>query len=261
MEEKTQQEKLLTEYLIDYPEDEVQSYIMYVKELITNDKTAFWAKDITKTQYAEFFKKVKKEGLILDGKHITIQKRGLTYDYVSLKNKSLIAYPETIIDVQLVFKGDIFTPSKENGKVLYTHTIADAFNQKDEDVIGGYCVIKNKRGEFLTPLSIEEIEKRRKVAQGDFIWKSWFKEMAIKTIIKKACSQHFSDIYENILAQDNEASNDINSALDIDLVWKQEVEAIDTVEKLSSYYKQNAVRGKDFAKLVMKRKKELSTTN
>lgn len=260
MAEKTQ-EKTLAEYLEGYDQDEVLCYVNYAKELCTNEKTDFWAKKISKSQYAEFFKKVKKEGLILDGKHITIQKSGLTYDYVALKNKMILVYPESIIDTQLVFKGDTFTVLKESGKVLYSHTIADAFNQLDEDVIGGYCVIKNKRGEFFTPLSMAEIEKRRKVAKGDFIWKLWFKEMALKTIIKKACSQHFSDIYENILSQDNETSNDLNSALDIDLVWKQEVEALETLETLAEYYKQNAGRGKDFARLITKRKKELSTTN
>ena len=66
--------------------------------------------------------------------------------------------------MQLVYTDDKFSFEKHSGKVVYQHEINNPFDEKkDENVIGGYCVIKNKRGEFLTLLSKNEIEKHRKV--------------------------------------------------------------------------------------------------
>ena len=111
-------------------------------------------------------------------------------------------YPESVIDCQLVREGDEFDFSKESGKVIYTHKISNPFEKKE--IIGAYCIIKNKRGEFITILTKDDIDKHRKVAKTDYIWRQWFDEMALKTVVKKACKLHFADVYQNIEEVDNE---------------------------------------------------------
>ena len=68
-------------------------------------------------------------------------------------------------------------------------------------------VIKNNRGEFLTLLSRKEIDKHRATAKTDYIWKSWFREMVFKTLMKKACKYHFEDSVADIESLDNENYN------------------------------------------------------
>lgn len=238
-------------------EEHFWSYVSRLKTEKDKDKQLKnpWALTISDARYREMFERVQSEGLDFDGIHITIQKTGLTYDYVAYKNKMLLAYPETVMDVAIVHEGDLISFSKENGSVLYTHTISDPFGKKP--IIGAYAIIRNKRGESLTTLSAEEIAKHRKVAKTDFIWATWFKEMVMKTIVKKACKQHYADIYEKIINEDNE-ENDIDSPVDIELSWKQEVEAISTIEELKKYYEKNRGKGKSFDALVTKRKLQLT---
>ena len=157
-----------------------------------------WASKKSAEWYADCWNKIVASGLQFDGKHITLNENGVSYDYVAYKNKMLLAYPESKIDDGLVYKGDIFDFSKTNGVVDYHHKFANPFDHKEEDIIGGYCVIKNKRGEFITTLSREEINKARRVAKTQTIWQAWFAEMCKKTIIKKAVKFHFDDIYSEM---------------------------------------------------------------
>jgi len=196
----------------------------------------------------------RKAGFEIDGKHISIQSTGLSFDYVAYKNKMLMAYPESVIDLQLVYEGDEINFSKDSGKIVYSHKINNPFaNSKDRKIIGGYCVIKNKRGEFLTTLNSDELEKHRKVAKADYIWQQWFSEMALKTVIKKAVKYHFDDIFTDIVEEDNK-ENDIEKPIDIELEWKQEIEAITTIEELRDYWEKNKGRGKAFAKMITDKK-------
>ena len=123
-------------------------------------------------------------------------------DYHTYKNKLLETYPESIIDIQLVYKDDDFTFSKENGSVVYNHKINNPF-QKEKEIIGGYCVIKNKLGEFLELMDKEEILKCKAVAKMKNIWNTWESEMFLKTIIKRACKRFFYDIVKDIYDEDN----------------------------------------------------------
>ena len=56
-------------------------------------------------------------------------------DYHTYKNKLLETYPESIIDIQLVYKDDDFTFSKENGSVAYNLSIkmTTSLSQKKMD--------------------------------------------------------------------------------------------------------------------------------
>lgn len=162
-----------------------------------------WAKTKKPAFWNDCWEKLQQTGLQFDGKHITIDTNGLNFDYVAYKNKMLLVYPESLIDLELVYKGDEFSFRKDNGIVNYHHSFANPFNHKDEDIVGGYCVIKNKRGEFITVLSKDEILKARAVAKTHTIWKAWFSEMCKKTVIKKAVKFHFDDIYAVMEEEDN----------------------------------------------------------
>jgi len=245
--------------LQDFPNEEVEKFSSYIIRLTLDKKRDGslknpWIQKRTEKQMSELYKRVKAEGLVFDGEHITLQSTGISYDYVAYKNKMYLVYPESIIDVQLVHEGDEINFEKENGKVSYSHKIKDPF--KKEALLGGYCVIKNKRGEFLTTLNSDDIDKHRKVAKTDYIWKQWFNEMALKTVIKKAVKQHFADIYTSIDEMDNENYN-LDNPLEIDLKFKQEIDEITTVEGLKEYYQKNKGKGKEFDKYVSIRKSQL----
>lgn len=242
--------------LKDYPEQEVNAYLLYVQGL-NNDPKTMWARDISAKKYAHWFKHVKDEGLVLDGKHITIQKLGPSYDYQAMKNKMLLVYPETKMEWEIVYKDDTFKYKREGEKVFYTYECANPFNQAEEDIIGAFCVIRNNRGEFLSRLGTEAIEKRRKVAKTDAIWRSWFHEMVRKTIVRHAVGEHFEDIFSGILEEENNYS-DLELPVDASLEWKQEIEAIESLEALGAYHKANAGRGAAFDKLVSLRFAELT---
>lgn len=216
-----------------------------------------WMQTKKDEEMAELFKRVDRDGLVFDGESVTLQNTGISYSYIAYKNKMLLTYPESIVDVALVYNGDTFEVSKDSGAVTYKHSIKDPFNQKDAEVIGGYCVIKNKRGEFLTLLSREDLDKHRKVAKTDYIWKSWFKEMALKTVIKKACKQHFADIYADIEANDNE-NYDLEIPVGLEITDKLAIDDIKTLDELRSFYAANKGKGKDFDKYIQIKKDQLT---
>lgn len=189
--------------LSSYKQEHVEKFASYIVKLSKDPKSDFVNK-YNEEALCSLFRRVEAEGLHFDGIHITLQSTGVFYDYVALKNKMLLVYPETIFDVNLVYEWDEFSFQKENGKVTYTHKFKNPFTKKETDIIGAYAIVKNKRGDFITLLSKEDLEKHRKTAKTDFIWKAWFTEMCMKTIVKKACKTHFGDIFTEIEEMDNE---------------------------------------------------------
>ncbi|MCK4827483.1 recombinase RecT [bacterium] len=257
--------KIIKKALDGYDQAQVEVYTSYLTALASaKDKERQlknpWMTYKKDAELITYFKKVAIDGLNFDGVHITLQSTGVSYDYIAYKNKMLLVYPETLFDVALVYKDDKFKFEKQSGRVSYTHEINNPFDQRQENIVGGYCVIKNKRGEFLTLLSAVNIAKHRKVAKTDTIWKAWFHEMCFKTLVKKACKQHFADMYQEIETLDNE-NYDLELPLDIDISVKAEIEKITTLDDLSRYYTDN--KGKqagvleDFVKLLAKRKAEI----
>ena len=254
-------EKLKIIELLDKAEH-AEQFASYVIKLETEtDKEGRlknpWMKGRKEEEMVALFNRVAEDGLVFDGKHITLQSTGISYDYVAYKNKMLLAYPESKIDVSLVYQGDDFSVAKESGSVIYSHNIKNPFYRKEEDIIGGYCVIQNRRGEFLTIMSKEDIEKHRKTAKTDYIWRQWFIEMALKTVIKKAVKQHFSDVFEKIEDTDNE-NYSLENPLELNLEHKKAIDDITTIEDLKSYYEANKGQGKDFDKYIAIRKEQIS---
>lgn len=259
--------------LKDYNKENVNLYIDYIKQLKNAKKQNKETKDweyknewiIKKKdeELANYFKIVDKEGLFIDGKHITLTSKGITFDYIAYKNKMLLTYPESKIVFSEVYKDDIFNFSDDNGVITYSHKFANPFNKNIKNIIGLYCIIKNRRGDFITFLTVDEIEKHRKIATTDHIWHNWYLEMCYKTIIKKASKVHFDDVFTTLNEEDNKTIN-LENPLNIDIDIKQKIEEIDNIEDLKKFYEDNKNIRQDksgFNKLISIRKRELTNAN
>ena len=227
-------------------------------ELDGNNKPVnYYLHSRSEEDMAEAYKKVKKEGLVFDGKNIKMTSNGVSFNYVAFKNKMLSIYPESKIDIELVFDGDEFSYEKIDGKITYKLKVKNPFeDKKDEKVIGGFCIIKNQRGEFITRITTEEMKKHRALAIDSFYWKNWFQEMCKKTVIKKACKEHFEDKFEGVNEMDNE-NYDVSNPVNLDVKWKTEIDAINTTKELAIYWKNNQGHGADFTDYMTKRKNQI----
>ena len=210
------------------------------------------------------FRKVKAQGLNIDGKHITIQSTGISLDYIAYKNKMLLMYPESKIDVGVVYKNDTFTMRKDSGKIIYEHLIADPFVNNEKEIIGAYAVIKNNRGENGITLSSAEIEKHKKVAKTGNIWRDWFKEMVLKTVIKKAVKFYSDDEFEKIIEEDNKENDLEQVSMEDENVKKfqearEKINNATTQEKLKEIYLEykDYKLGESFLEFLTLKKQEL----
>ena len=84
--------------------------------------------------------------------------------------------------------------------------------------------------------------------------------MCLKTLIKKACSKHFNDIYQNIETLDNE-NYDLENSTEISVKTKQEIENLTTIKECEQYYnehsEENAEVLSDFIKTLATRKQQI----
>lgn len=203
-------------------EADKKKFTAYCVKLKSSPKNTFIQKK-TAEQLSEIYERVAATGLFIDGEHVILTGNGVMFDYQSYKKRMFKVYPETQIDVQLVFDGDEFSIQKESGVVKYSHKIANAFQTGKDKIIGAYCIIKNKRGEFFTALSPDDIDKRRRAFRkdGSNVWNTWFNEMCLKTVVKRACSFHFNDDFHDIETIDNENFN-LDSVVEYDNSAKME---------------------------------------
>lgn len=250
----------IAEFLKNYDTIEVKKFITYCKDsetALNSNKTKkfpFW-QYLTAETLADHFKNVKAQGLVLDGVHITIQSTGVTYDYIARRNKLLLSFPETVLDVQLFYEKDSFSVKNESGKYIYDHVMNNVFSRKETEILGGYCFIKNQRGEFFTSLTLEELEKHRKTAKTDYIWKNWLTEMYLKTVIKKAVSVHFDDVFNDIEKEDNKSYQIEEPETD----YAKEIEKCKSIDDLAEIWKTlSESQQSEFKLIVSAKKKELS---
>lgn len=181
---------------------EVKNFADYVYKLQAEPKNT-WAISRQANIWADAFKKVANEWLWFDGVHITMQSTWISFDYIAYKNKMLLVYPESKIDINIVYQWDEFEYAKIDWVITYKHKYKNPFWNTNDNIIWWYCIIKNKRWEFITILTKDEFDKHRQVARWDFIWKNWYKEMCMKTLMKKSCKTHFFDVYQVIEEEDN----------------------------------------------------------
>jgi recombinational DNA repair protein RecT len=255
--------------LSNYPEIKVENYLNYLTKLAnekdnrTKELKNPWMQKRLDKNFIDSFKKVADLGLFIDGDLVSMQATGISLSYNAYKNLVLKRYPETKFDLQLVYDGDTFEFSKQDGKVNYSHKLNNPF-ENNKKIIGGYCIIKNRLGDFIEILGLQELEKIRKTAKTDYIWQQWTNEMYLKTIIKRACKRHFKDEVIDFEKIDNEDNYDVENPLDIDIKIKQEIDSLKTLEDLKKYYlenKESCEYKKSFDNLVTKKQKELSDEN
>lgn len=249
-------------WLLEWQETDIIRFVDYCYRLQTEKDRNWkprnsWAANISENKFVEMYNLVGDGWLVFDWVHITLQRTGISYDYVALKNKMLLVYPDSEIDIQLVYEWDEISFGKTSWKIEYNHKISNPFwEQKDTDIIWAYTVIKNKRGEFLTTMNKDELEKHRKTAKTDYIWKQRFKEMCMKTIMKKACKLHFWDVFTKIEEQDNE-NYSLDNPQELEIDHKSIIDGIDNTEDLKKYREENKGIGKDFDGYVTTRKKQI----
>lgn len=198
----------------NYDEQNVSDYIAYIDRLMaektTDDKPKNWWLHnglVKEGKLIAIYKTVAKDGLFIDGDIITIsykKKLLADYSYQAYRKKLLMTYPDTIIDSQVVYEGDEFSFTKDSGKVIYTHKFKNPFEQKDDKIIGAYCIVKNRVGEFIELLSMDEAMKMKEVAKTKNVWDKWLSRMMLKSAIKRVCKTFFYDSFKNVELLDNE---------------------------------------------------------
>jgi recombinational DNA repair protein RecT len=245
----------------------VSVYINYLAKLEAEKNREgklknLWFKHIQDQQFVDVFNKVAIDDLYIDGEIITLQYRGellISYGYQAYRKLLLKKHPESKIDISLVHNGDNFSFKKDSGKVIYSHNINNPFD-KNKEIIGCYCIIKNSLGENIEILDLEDIRKMRNSAKTDNVWKTWFSEMVLKSVLKRACKRYFFDTFKNVEASDNE-NYDLEQS-EYDHKVKSEIESAGTVEELTKIYKKEINLVKDKNSLIddiTMRKEEIIT--
>ena len=224
----------------DFNEVEVNTFLKYLE-------SSGWKSKLKESEAINFFKQAKNLGLYIDGESVTLGQRAvakLDFNYQAYKNLVLQKYPEAIFDIQNVFDGDVVSFMKESGKVLYNHKIGNPFD-KDKKIIGCYCIIKIKTGEFIELMSKAEVDKCKSVAKTKTIWDNWESEMFLKTIIKRACKRHFKDIVKDIDDIDNEDYDLTKVNSDVEMITQSQKDEIDKlgIDKIKAclYMKANCL--------------------
>lgn len=247
--------------LTEYDNKKVDAFISYVNILKSDlDGKTSWAKSVSDNQYSDIFKLEASKGLYIEGDSITLQWRKklcVSYDYHAYKNRVLAAYPDSIFDFEIVYEGDEFSFEKEEGKVIYSHKIKNPFDNK-KVILGAYGIIKNKRGEFIEVLTVNDIAKMKAASKMAYIWNTWYDRMVKKSIIKRICSVAFHDITDDLDRIDNENYNPVYSELEEEI--STEIKAAETNEKLTEIYKQyisKNINRKAFIEAIKNRREEI----
>ena len=120
------------------------------------------------------------------------------------------------------------------------------------------CTVTVKRkvndyvGEYSATVYFDEYTTK------DNLWKSKPRTMIAKVAemhaLRMACPEDASAMY---IQEEYEQEAEVDL---IDEDFKQEIDSIDSVDKLKTYYQKNKGRGKDFDKYVTKRKNELQNS-
>lgn len=201
-------QKINTALDSEYPPEYVKPFISYIDSINKKDKKG---NDLTfgmnNVDMVKLFKKYYSIGVSINGIDAAITAYNRVFiTWVGYKNKVLSVYPESEFDTQLVREGDEISFAKESGSVVYSHSIASPF-ASNQGIIGAYCIIKNKRGEFLETLGIDDFKKMKAESLLSTTWEKWESEFWLKSVIKRACKRHFNDVVHVIEQIDNEDYN------------------------------------------------------
>lgn len=145
-------------------------------------------------------------GTNLDGVNVVLTGRNMAMiTFHGFLNKVKSLHPDIFFDVQLVREGDVFKFAKESGSVVYTHEIANPFD--DKPIVGAYAVVKlNNEGgdESLELLNLRDFTEMKSKSRNAKIWDQWPTEFWRKSVIKRACKVYFSEEIAELEKIDND---------------------------------------------------------
>lgn len=251
----------------------IEVYISYLQKLEREKKKEngtwvvanSWMARLTEDRAASLFVSVANKGLYIDGECVLLQSRGIEvmpeYTYNAYKNLVITKYPETVFDWGVVYDGDTYTFSKQNGKVTYTHQIKDPF-ATNRTIVGAYGIIRNSSGEFIELINKDDIAKFRNIAKTKTVWDAWYDRMVLKSIIKRICTTAFKDVVKEIESEDNE--NYDLERVNINEEIQNELDACSTIAEITAVYNKHINTIGDvnaFTALCSKRKQEIKANN
>lgn len=224
-----------------------------------------WIAKLSEERAASLFASVAAKGLYIDGECVLLQTRGIEvvpeYTYNAYKNLVITKYPDTVFDWGVVYEGDEYTFSKNNGKVTYTHKILNPF-ATNRNIVGAYGIIRNSSGEFIELINQTDIAKFRNIAKTKNVWDTWYDRMVLKSVIKRICTTAFKDVVKEIENEDNE-NYDLDRANINEDIQKEldECKAIADITIVYNKYINNVSDVNAFTALCSKRKQELKANN
>ena len=191
--------------LADY-ERSFKVFILYLNKYIQSSKTKTEPTELATQLYTDW-KSWYNRGLDCNGVDIQyIPGRGLAPTAQGYRTKVLLLYPNSQIDVQIVYKGDTISYERTNNEVIYKYVAGDIFSKKEK--VGAFCYINTNNEnniQVFETLSLDEIANMRKASKVSFTWNTWEDEMIRKSVIKRACKRLFNDgDLQDMMADDNE---------------------------------------------------------
>ncbi len=183
----------------NYSSEKVSKAIAY---LATNDN----ANKHTQSELYSLVVKYLNAGTNLDGINVVLTGKNMgLITFHGYLNKVKQLHPNVFFDVQLVREGDEFKFAKESGSVVYSHSIANPF--EDKKIVGAYAVVRlnnESNDESLELLNKEDFEKMRSSSRNSQTWNKWESEFWRKSVIKRACKIYFAEEIAQLEAIDNE---------------------------------------------------------
>lgn len=175
----------------DYDKKKVNKFIAYLSGEL--DKQNNSVSKNTQMELYNLFAKYYNAGTNLDGVNVVLTGNKMALITANgYKNKVKAVYPDLFLDVQLVREGDSFSFEKEDGKVNYTHKVANPF--EDNKIIGAYCVLRYGNGnQQLETLNPADFQKMYEASRNRPTWDKWLSEFWKKSVVKRACKANFAE--------------------------------------------------------------------
>jgi len=250
------------------PDGDVKKFLAYVqgelhkernkdKKPVTSNST-----DILYTLFMKFHAL----GLVIDGVNIVITGKAMAMvTFHGYKNKVLTSYPTAIFDIQLVRGDDKFIISKENGKLTYSHEIANPFG--DDEIKGAYCIITIDDAQYFEALNQKDFESMKDGSKMKQLWTTWDSEFWLKSVTKRACKRHFYNEVKEIDEVDNDDFGQtdkpqaVSDPEEVATAIKQINEAADEDELRKVFMSSGLINDSDVIAAKNARKAELGAKN
>ena len=159
--------------------------------------------------------------LAIDGRqHAHLIKYGnsasLQIGYRAYLAKIKEAYPDADFVITPIYKDDELKVWDDDGVQKYTLKKNNPFADGEDGLQGVlFAVNYTDNGRLVqkvTPVPKSRIDRARKAAKQDFVWRSDYIEKAKAAAIKNACKHFFASLQglQEVAAYDNEANYDVN---------------------------------------------------